>query len=324
MGRIFPDKTCSTIAGYFHRDIAPLTKLRAIFACGQKLPIGKLALAAAIFAAPLGSLTPAIFAQGKAKIAAPGEPVLKAPKTKPARLKPLKTRGKKKRKYKRLKKRPLITPDQQKAAELKKTRKQKKQEQAQKPFEAKKIRFRASLGIAYHQVATTGEHFRNATVEPGVYMEASYALSPIDTSTGGGATLLGVQLASINGATVYDDVFFRYSYNYLGPSVSYRYFMSGERQPAAGEAATALTWSYGGKAAVMMVKPLQSPQSNAKDEELEFGGQKSLRFDAPGLLIELNVSYHFNNALALEVAGGQLLATEKTYTYFLLSAVGTL
>lgn len=324
MGRIFPDKTCSGIAGCFYRASHGLSFRRGVFALGLKLPTGKLALVIACILVAVGSISPAIFAQGKGRIAAPGEPTPKAQKVGPESLKKLKVRGKKKRKFRRRKKLPRITPEQKQAADALKTQQQQKKAHAQQPFEAKKLVLRYSLGIAYNQLATTGERFRNATVEPGVHMELSFALNRIDTAKGGGSAFLGVQLMNVNGATIYDDVFFRYSYNYVGPSLSYRYFTSGERKPAAGEAQAALNWSFGLKGAVLMVQPNQRAQSNAKAEELEFGGSRALTFDAPGLLGELSASYHVNNALAVNLAGGSLLATEKTYTFFVLGVAGYL
>lgn len=331
MGRIFPEQSCRGIAGRLCRASEAVTGLGAVFTRGAKLPIGKLALAlawaSAVLLVMVGSLSPAALAQPSAlaqqaalaqrsgKIAAPGEPTLKAQKVDPASTKALKTRGKKRRKLQRLKKLPRITPEQQKAAAAKKTKQQREQDKAQQPFAETKLAMRFALSLAYAQVATTGERFSHATVEPGVQMELAFALSPVATGKGGGSALIGLQLINVNGATLYNDVFFRYSYNYFGPSLSYRYFASGERQPAAGDSRQALTWSGGIKGAVVMVQPNQLAQSNAKDEELEFKGNRAITMDAPGLFAELSLSYHLNNALALDLTGSTLLATEKTYSF---------
>lgn len=388
MGRIFPNRPCRSVARIFAQAKTTLSYAAGWQKRWAVFPHGKVALARrrkgsyrdcraliAVLAAALLCLeAPRLHAadssstkrktkRSSGRIGAPGEPMLRVQPVDRSSLQPLKTRHKKKRKYLRRKAptgKSYPSPAEQAAAVHKAKQAAKKAADAKATVAPQLLRWRWSLGLTYNQVTTSGSQHRDSTVEPSVNLELSYALTPMDSQKPGGTLWLGFQFANFNGATIYNDLFFRYSYSYFGPSISYRWHgvrsVSGSplaqaaklskakdrrgRLPAAtaqqrdpkgqpkpeqrgqGPKTTALSWSVGVKAALLALAPIQEGQSNAEPEELEFGGSRAVRLANPGLLAELGASYHLHNFLAVDFAAGTVLATEKTYTYALFGVSG--
>lgn len=283
------------------------------------LPTGKLALVIILLVGESASAQ---------TIAPPREPPLIMQPIDKSSLQPLRTRQKKRRKYLRRRGAPAssasdparlapvprrLTPKQQRRKAQKAA--QKAEQQAAKA--QMQLNMRWSLALSFNQIATTGSHHAASTVEPGVHMAFDWAPTPVATDVGGMSLWLGVHVANFAGSTVYDGLFFRYSYNYFGPSGTIRWY-------GGSEGSTALDWSFGLKGALLALSALQEGQSNADPSEFEFGGKKGVIFDSPGLLIEASGSYHLHNLLALDLAAGMVQATDKTYSFISLGVSGYL